>query len=309
MDGRPPVQRVRHFGVQPGLDVGSAAEKEPGPRERVGRRLVTGEKDGHRLVAHLVVRHPRAVVFVLGGQQHRQQVAAIAAARSSIRDHAIDDGVEARPRHPGSSKLGHRKTLEHFAERQHRHPERFHHGGQRLAYCGRLLLDVDVEQRPADNRQRQPVHLASDVERRAVGPRAPHAVGIADHQVAVSGHAIAVKRGLHQAPLPQVERAFAGQQTLAEQALASFEPPALGEIPVVRDEHVANQLRLVDEEQLFAGHPVRRDVAVRARELREEVERVRAAWTVDERLDERELRTRCRRGNSHQWVESSIPEL
>jgi hypothetical protein len=103
-----------------------------------------------------------------------------------------------------------------------------------------------------------------------------------DHQVAVPGHAIAVKSRLHQAPLPQVECAFAGQQTLAEQAFAPFESSALGEIPVVRDEHIANQLRLVDEEQLFAGHPVRRDVAVRACELREEVERVRAAWTVDE---------------------------
>ena len=110
---------------------------------------------------------------------------------------------------------------------------------------------------------------------------APHPIGIADHQVAVAGDAIAVKGRLHQAPLPQVDRAFAGQQTLAEQPLAALEAAALGEVPVVRDEHVANQLRLVDEEQLLAGHPVGADVAVGARELREEVER------VARRLDDR----------------------
>ena len=52
---------------------------------------------------------------------------------------------------------------------------------------------------------------------------------------------------------------------------------------LVGDEHVANQPRIVDEEQLFARHPVRADVAVGPRERREEVERVRAAGTIDQR--------------------------
>ncbi len=99
-------------------------------------------------------------------------------------------------------------------------------------------------------------------------PRPAHPIGVADHQVAVAGDAIAVKRRLHQPPLAQVHRAFAGQQPLAEQALAALEAAALGEIAVVGDEHVADQLRLVDQEQLLARHPVGADVAVGARQRR-----------------------------------------
>ena len=48
-----------------------------------------------------------------------------------------------------------------------------------------------------------------------------------------------MKRRLHQPPLPQVRRAFAGQQALAEQALARARGRGSGEVAVVGDEHVA----------------------------------------------------------------------
>ena len=266
---QPALQHAVDLGVQRRLDVGRAAEQVPGPGQRVGGRLVAGEEDRHRLVAHLLIGHPAAIVFVLRGEQHRQQVAVIAAAGAAVGDHAVDDRVEPRARHAGAAQLRHRQPLEHVGERQHHHPERFHHRGQRLADRGGLRLDVDVEQRLADDRQRQAVHLARDVERRAVAPaRRACAIGVADHQVAVAGDAIAVEGRLHQAALAQVHRAFAGQQPLAEQPLAALEAAALGEVAVVGDEDVANQPRLVDEEQLLAGHPVGADVAVGARQAR-----------------------------------------
>ncbi len=60
---------------------------------------MTGEKERHHLVAHLLVRHPRArVLFVFGEQEHREQVAAIFIARAPLADDAVDDRVEPRAR-------------------------------------------------------------------------------------------------------------------------------------------------------------------------------------------------------------------
>ena len=49
-----------------------------------------------------------------------------------------------------------------------------------------------------------------------------------------------MKRRLHQPALPQVHRAFAGQQPLAEQPLRALEAAALGEVALVGDEDVAD---------------------------------------------------------------------
>ena len=63
--------------------------------ERIGGGLVPGQKDRHRLVAHLTVGHPAAVAFlVLRHQQHGQQIAAIAGRLAPLGDQAVDDRVE-----------------------------------------------------------------------------------------------------------------------------------------------------------------------------------------------------------------------
>jgi len=56
--------------------------------------LVTGEQERHHLVAHLVIGERRAVVFVAGEQEHRQDVAAIGAEPPALGDQAIHDVVE-----------------------------------------------------------------------------------------------------------------------------------------------------------------------------------------------------------------------
>ena len=71
------------------FDVRRAAQQVPRPGQRVRGRLVAGEKDRHRLVAHLLVGHPAAaLLFVLRHEQHRQQVAAIAGRLPALGDHA-----------------------------------------------------------------------------------------------------------------------------------------------------------------------------------------------------------------------------
>ena len=220
----------------------------------------------------------------------------IAAAGPAIGDEAVDDGVEPGARDAGAAQFRDGQPLDHVRERQQHQPEALDDAGERFADRGRLRFDVGVEERLADDRQRQPVHLACDVERRAVGPRPPHAVGVLDHHAPVARDALAVKRRLHQPSLAKMNRALARQQAVAEQPLAALEAAALREVPVVGDEDVFDLLRVPDKEQLLAAHAVVDDVAVLARDAREEVERIPTAGTIRERREQRELRSRRRGG-------------
>ena len=66
------------FRAAAAFDVRVLREQVPRPRERVRGRFVAGEEDRHRLVAHLRVAHPAAVLLVVAReQQHRQQIAAV----------------------------------------------------------------------------------------------------------------------------------------------------------------------------------------------------------------------------------------
>src|SRR3989442_350109 len=97
-----------------------------------------------------------------------------------------------------------------------------------------------------------------------------------------------MKRRLHQAPLLQMERVFAGEQSVAEKAPRPLETAALMELALVRNQHIADQIRPVDQKETFASGPDLDDVAVGARKRGEERERI-AARTVD---DERSQRPR-----------------
>jgi hypothetical protein len=222
----------------------------------------------------------------------------IAAAGTAIRDHAVDDGVEPHPRHAGAAQFRHRQPFDHVGERQHHHPEGIHHAGQRFSDLDRLRFDVGVEQGLADDRQRQPVHLAGNVDRPPVDPGASHPIRVRHHRRAVGGNPVAVERRLHQPALPQMDRALAGQQSFAENPLGALQPAALHEALVVRDEDVLDVLRIVDEEHLLAAHAVGDDVAVGAREIGEEGERI-AAGQIHERSEDRLFGAGDRNGDRH----------
>jgi hypothetical protein len=79
-----------------------------------------------------------------------------------------------------------------------------------------------------------------------------------------------------EAALAQVIVALARQQPLAEQALRAPHHHRLDEAAVARDEHLAHQLGVADEEDARGPDPQPGDVAVLARHLGEEAERVAA---------------------------------
>ena len=85
-----------------------------------------GEEDGHRLVAHLRIGHPAAVfssLVIPGRQQHREEIAMIAAARPPLGDEAVDDGIEPFARCTDAAHARQRQLLDQLGEGQHHQPE------------------------------------------------------------------------------------------------------------------------------------------------------------------------------------------
>ena len=78
-----------------------------------------------------------------------------------------------------------------------------------------------------------------------------------------------MKRGLHQAALPEMNGVLAGQQPFAEQNLDPLETTALVEVLVVRDEHVPDDGGIARDEEMLAAHLEVREVTVLACEARE----------------------------------------
>ena len=116
------------------------------------------------------------------------------------------------------------------------------------------------------------------------------AIRVRHHRVAVGGDAIAMKRRLHQPPLAEMVRIFAGQQPLAKQPPRALQAAPLDEVPVVCDEDVLNQMRVADEKNLLAAHAVGHDVAIGACQAGEERQRIAAAGPIHELMPWRKLR-------------------
>ena len=55
-----------------------------------------------------------------------------------------------------------------------------------------------------------------------------------------------MKRGLHQPPLPQPERAAAGHQPVAKRAPEKLHRSAFDEMPVLGHQHLLDQCRVAD---------------------------------------------------------------
>ena len=134
----------------------------------------------------------------------------------------------------------------------------------------------------ADTETGQPHHLLRRVQRCTFLPLRGRLIGVGDHRVRVRADPRAVKSGLHQPTLAQVKVTFARQQAVTEKLPRALEAAALGEIPVVSDEDVANILGVVDEKYQLATHPVRRKLTVRPRNHVEEVE-----WIAREPIGKR----------------------
>ena len=76
---------------------------------------------------------------------------------------------------------------------------------------------------------------------------------ICGHRRTVCRHTLAVKRWLSKPALAEMVFALACQEALAEQVLRALEAAALVEVLVVRDEDVADEIRMAEQIQRFGA--------------------------------------------------------
>jgi hypothetical protein len=88
---------------------------------------------------------------------------------------------------------------------------------------------------------------------------------------------------LHQTALPPMKLAFAGQQTFAQHGLGQAQAAGLYEVPVVRDQYVLDEFRVVHQKEAavpeakaanidtLGAHPsyIREEVATKSQKLSE----------------------------------------
>ena len=140
--------------------------------------------------------------------------------------------------------------------------ERAHQGFHGFARLGRVAADLGVEQRLGHDLQGQVHHVGLGVADLAVAPRLQHPLGVIDHEPAVRSDPLAVKRRLGQLALAAPELAFAGQEPLPERPLRLPQPIVLDELPILVDQHLLDQVGMVDEHDSPGAESGRNQVAI-----------------------------------------------
>ena len=106
---------------------------------------------------------------------------------------------------------------------------------------------LQVKQRFDDDVQGKVAQLGHQVQAGAVPPALLVAPGIVGHNFSVALNAAAVKLGLHQPPLPEMQGAVGSNQTLAQQVLQGFGVAPAPHLLVVVDEYLAHQIGMVEQ--------------------------------------------------------------
>jgi hypothetical protein len=119
---------------------------------------MAGEKQRHRLVAQLLVRHAAAVAFrILRGEHHRQKIPSLLATRAlaaPLGDQPIDRRVQPAAGPSEAARVRQRKAIEQLHARDEdrlKEPKDFR---ERASDLIRFRIDVGIEQRARDDGQR-----------------------------------------------------------------------------------------------------------------------------------------------------------
>ncbi len=95
-----------------------------------------------------------------------------------------------------------------------------------------------------------------------------------------------MKRGLHQTPLAQMMLAFAGEQSLAQQDLRPLQCAALDEVALIGHQHFAHVIGMIHQIHVLARHLEVDQVAIFARSVRQEAQRIRSERRTGSRRPE-----------------------
>ena len=223
---------------------------------------MTCEKNGNDLIAQLPIGHLGAIV-VLSRQQHGKQVALVGRVGATLRDETKDNFVEAAGRGCGAKVSRNRQPR----RRQHQFSKvgvQLHDRFQRGTHLSSIAIDIRIEQRLCDDLQGEAHHLRVHVTLFAALPFGDHPFRVVHHSVRIRSDAASMKSGLSEAPLAQPKVAFAGQQSIPEQALIRAQNPSLYKFSILGDQHFLDEVGMVHQikAEIVVAH--RDDVAVLA---------------------------------------------
>ena len=130
--------------------------------------------------------------------------------------------------------------------------------------------NVACEQRARHDFERELHHRGGYIELLSFAPALAHRGCTVDHRVGVGLDALAMECRCCDSALAHVELAFAGYQPFAEQDLHSLLRALFDEGRGLGDEDFADQIRIVDKDDVAAAEFVVRDVAVFAYKVLEQ---------------------------------------
>ena len=246
--------RVVQLDLEPAPGLGVAAQLEPAPRQRDRRRLVPGQQQGQRLVAHLLARHGPALLVADREESAEQVVPAGVRPGGALLDKPLDHGVELSP---CPSQRGPHRV---------RHPEQGE--AERSDECGedrqqdvegagdpvRVAAQVGAEEGLADDVERDRAHLVEQVDPDAVSPGARPCLSDRHRHHPVARHLLGREQGVDQPALPSVQVSPGGEQPVAEEELQGVDPPALADTGRT-GQQVTGQARVADEDDIARTGP------------------------------------------------------
>src|SRR5438034_6756905 len=100
-----------------------------------------------------------------------------------------------------------------------------------------------------------------DLQPRAIMPSAAHAFGMFGHRLRKCRDSLRMEGRLYHATLPSMKVALARQQTFAKQGSRPGKRPALCEILMVRHQHIADKVRMIDKKNVLAAELQVGDIA------------------------------------------------
>src|SRR5262249_42884509 len=132
----------------------------------------------------------------------------------------------------------------------------------------RLLTGLQPEESAAHDVEGELQRLDGDVEGPTLtldlAPALEHGLGLPAHRGGEAGDALAVKERLGNAALPLPEVAVAGEEAAPQHGLEGLdEAPVLDVASGIVDQHVADEVGMVDEQQLDGAKAQRDEVAKR----------------------------------------------
>src|SRR5208337_5442904 len=123
-----------------------------------------------------------------------------------------------------------------------------------------------------------PHHVGLDVARLPVFPGHQHPLSVLNHHICISGDAVAMERRLSQLALGAPEIALAGQEALAKGSPCTAQPVMFDELAVLGNQHLLDQVGMVEEENRSGPESRPDQVAVLAMPARERPQTVAAEF-------------------------------